>query len=100
MVISDLVLCPASDLIESVSIDTRQTKCPWSSAWSKNAPAIGRVCECTVRNEAKTRRPRREYRQGRAVRERQQGVGVWRRDGGDCERPYAPGPVSLVMRSQ
>ena len=33
-----------------------------------------------------------------AVRERQQGVGVWRRDSGDCERPCAPGPVPLVMR--
>jgi len=69
MVISHLYL------IESVSINTRQTKCPWSSAWSKNAPAISPFCECTVRNEAKTRRPRREYRQGRAVRERQQGGG-------------------------
>ena len=48
---------------------------------------------------AKTRRPRWEYQKGRAMRDRQEAIGVWRRDGEDYERSCAQGPVPLVMRS-
>src|SRR6267143_4611848 len=86
------------NLVESVNINTRQAQCPWSQAWSKNAVAITPFCECTVGNDGEKRdAPAGNTWQG-LMRERQQGVGVWRRDGRDCEHPCAPDPVPLVMR--
>jgi hypothetical protein len=69
----------------------------WPVTSDVTPPMIARRYLCDITG-VETKRPRREYQQGRKVRERQQGVGVWRRDGRDCEHPCAPGPVPLVMR--
>jgi hypothetical protein len=61
------------NLVESVSINARQAQCPWSQACSKLTPSIT-LHSCEVMDEGEDDgHPAGSTRQGRVVRERQEG---------------------------